>query len=99
MKSKARRTIEKWVKNNAGDPIYIAEGSVFMYPSSSLRYQDTNGMAPYHYIVVWLRRETAKKVYDEFACSCLGFWYSETDECKHVTDLKRQIEEGKVAIA
>ncbi|SRR6266576_2198298 len=99
MKSKARRTIEKWVKDNAGKPLYIAEGSVFMYPSGSLRYQDENGNAPFHYLVVWLRRETPKRTYDEFACSCPGFWYSENDECRHIKDLKQQIAEEKVRIA
>lgn len=86
MKSKTRRTIEKWVKTNVKEPVYIAEGLVFLYPASSVGVD--------HYLVTWMQRQTPKRVFEEFACSCRGFYNSESDDCKHIKDLKRQIGEG-----
>lgn len=86
MTSKTRRTINKWVKTNVREPVYIAEGQVFVFPAS--RMGDAE-----HYLVTWMHRQTPKRVFEEFACSCRGFFYSQDDECKHIKELKRQIAE------
>jgi hypothetical protein len=84
MKSKARREIDKWVKNNVKNPVYLAEGQVFLWPSSL-----PNG--PTHYLVTWMYRQTPKRVFEEFACSCKGFYFSERDQCRHIRELREQI--------
>lgn len=86
MKSKARRAINKWVKTYVKEPVYLAEGQVFLWPSS------TDGA----HLVAWYTRTTPKgNSYEEFACSCLGFFYNQKDECKHIKELKIQIEGKK----
>lgn len=94
MDSKARRLIKKWIKQDRKDrrPTFIAEGYVFMYPSRGTSDVD-------HYPVIWLVRKTPKNVINEFLCGCRGWWYSEKDECVHVKDLKKQIEEGRLKLA
>lgn len=94
MKSKARRVVDKWIKQAQKDrlPTYIAEGFVFLYPARSVGGD--------HYPVVWLTRSLPSgKVVNEFLCGCKGWWYSEQDECYHVKDLKAKIKEGKAKIA
>lgn len=85
MKSKARRHIDKWVKTHVKTPVYLAEGRVFLWPS------DTEA----HHLVTWMERQTPKNVFEEFACSCKGFFYNEGDECKHIKELKIQLGRGK----
>ena len=88
MKSKSRRTIEKWLKEDKGkrEPRYIAEGFVFLYPAKGTEGVD-------HYPVIWLTRKMPKGgIVHEFLCGCRGWWYNEKDECKHVRDLRHQIE-------
>lgn len=87
MKSKARREIDKWVKNaEKRAPVYLAEGRVFLFPSES----QVQGQQ--HHLVTWMYRQTPKRVFEEFACSCLGFFYSDKDECYHIKQLKEEIE-------
>lgn len=83
MKSKARRAIERSISQNLSGPkMYVADGKVFLYPSAS---------GATHHVVAWMRRYTAKRSYEEFVCSCKGFWYSHDDDCWHIRDLKEQI--------
>ncbi len=89
MKSRVRRTIEKWEDKQVRTPRYLGEGSVFLWPSSG-----TDTFGPQHYLVVWVRRELKKKIVDEFACACRGFYFNGKDECRHILELKRQIEQG-----
>jgi hypothetical protein len=90
MKSKARREIDKWVKNaEKKAPVFLATGQVFLYPPISP--SDTQQA----YTVTWLRRQTPKRVFEEFTCSCTPWYYSPTDECRHVRDLKEQIAKQK----
>lgn len=93
MKSKARREIEKWVKTEVRNPVYIGEGQVFLWPSGSPKLRD----APTHYLVVWIHRQTPKRVFEEFACACRGFFLSERDNCRHIRELKEQIANQKIA--
>lgn len=95
MKSKARREIEKWVKTNVRNPVYIGEGQVFLWPSGFQRHENY----PQHYLVVWMQRQTPKAIYNEFACACRGYFLSQEDECRHIRELKTQIHErGKGVI-
>lgn len=90
MKSRARRTIEKWEAKQERGPRYLSEGSVFLWPSSG-----TDVFGPQHYLVAWMRRETKKgKMIEEFACACRGFYFNGKDECRHILELKRQIAKG-----
>ena len=92
MKTKVRRIIDKWVDQKQPwerKPIYIGEGSVFMFPSASL--DRTSG-----YPVAWVRRTLPSgKIVDEFLCGCLGFWFSTEDSCRHIKALQTQIASGK----
>ena len=82
MRSKARRVIDRSVAmGHSATKVYLADGQVFMYPS------DSGGT---HHIVARLERHTAKRVYEEWVCSCRGFWFSQEDRCWHITDLQDQ---------
>ena len=83
--SKARRTIKRWVKTNVKEPVYLAEGQVFLFPSDSRGSNE-------HHLVVWMQRQTPKRVFIEFACSCRGFYFSENDTCRHIKQLQEEIE-------
>jgi hypothetical protein len=86
MKSKARRQIEKWVKTGLREPVYIAQGLVFMMPSRS---RD-------HNLVTWLQRPLPSgRISEEWACSCEAWFYNEHDDCPHIREIKRQIEEAR----
>jgi len=84
MKSKARRVIEKWVPQKYADrePTYLGEGYIFVFPG---------GEQPM-YTVCRYERTFRNKYYIEWVCSCKGFFYSETDECRHVARLKEEWE-------
>ena len=96
MKSKARRTIEKWTTpNHEGkfsrrEPTYLAPGQVMLVPS--------HGGDSTHHIVARLERSTPKKFLIEWVCSCKGFWYSEVDECRHVRLVKEAYEAAKAKL-
>jgi len=84
MKSKARRAIDKWVKDaEKRAPVYIGEGRVFLFPSG--------GDWPNAHVVTWVFRQTPKRVFEEFVCDCLGFFNNGNDSCIHIKQLKEEI--------
>lgn len=79
---KVRKVIDGFATATDTDPKYIDMGNVFMFPSQS----DLGG----YNIVVWFpKRELAGEA---FLCGCKGFRYSTEDECRHVHQLKEEIE-------
>lgn len=93
MKSKARRTIEGWVKlgrdKTKWQPTYLADGQVFIVPARA-------SVDVEHYVVAYLQRRTPKRIYNEWVCSCKGFWYSSVDDCRHIRNIKQQMTAAKM---
>lgn len=89
MTSKARTQIERWHKQQLPDrePMYIGQGFVFLWPSGG--YSRDNSQ---HHLVVWMVKDDQR---EEFVCACRGFYYDENDECPHISDLRKQIHEGR----
>lgn len=84
MKSKGRRQVERWIAKGVRDPVYLAEGRVFLVP----------GLTHTHHLVTWMHRQTPKRVFEEWACSCPGWFYSLDDTCVHIKEIQRQVKEA-----
>lgn len=88
MKSKARRTLDKWKDLPYRDkmPTYLGSGEVFIFPAFE------QGVT--HYLVTRTVRQTPKRTFVEWSCACKGFGWSqkEEDECHHVEQLKEEWE-------
>lgn len=86
MKSKARRTIEKWDKvplTKEPAPVALGSGVVAMYPSR------TAVPRRYHLTSRYVRYTPSGRQVIEYVCSCPGFWGGA--DCWHVKDLRKQI--------
>lgn len=88
MKTKARRTIEKYGDSampNAKVPVCLGtDGVVALFPAQTVGYD--------FYVTARYVRYTPKRKYIEYVCSCPGFKYSEENRCHHVKELQEGIE-------